>query len=154
MGKEVYVLSEQVKTHIVDFHGQRFYLTTAQAQELIRATNDGLKVVVIDDLVLSTSYAWIAPVEEVEGDRISIEEEEIIQKIGNWMLRPANDPTMDASQTWKYLVKVVKRIGSAQAYRLYDEYANGAYPSVPKFMSAVKNYVGPMRTSMIGGPNE
>lgn len=130
------------RVFVVAYVGQSFDLTARQAELLMDAQEKGFRSVRFDEKMLTTSFLWIAPKEEVEGDRLSVEEEAIVGKIERWLSRPAHDLDMSSEQVHRYAVRVVKRIGSAKAIRNYERYANGAYPSARKFMTAVKEESG------------
>lgn len=135
--------SEQNKIRwVVNYYGQQFFLTNRQRQELLRARHDGLDVIQIDELTLSTNFSWIAPIEEVEGDRLGIEELHTAKKIAKWLARPIHELGMSYEETLRYTKKNVKKLGSGQMEEFYKTYATGAYPSAKKFMSAVKE--GPL----------
>lgn len=156
-------LSEQnsvseIRSWVVNYYGQNFYLTTKQRNELLAAKEHGVKMVQIDEYTLSTEFSWMMPVEELEGDRLSQEEEMIINKICWWMSKPVYELTMNDDQIYNYAVKVVKRFGSATAISYYEKFANGEYPSVVEFMSAYKqleadNEQDIVRQSRIGTTN-
>ena len=133
------MLSEPDKKNwIVCYYGQTFALTDSQRVALLKARADGLDMVQIDELTLSTTFSWVAPVYEVEAERLSIEEVEWIKRVAKWLAKPVHDLGWDYEMASRYAKKLVKRVGAGQTKELWDKYAEGAYPSARKFLSEAK----------------
>lgn len=129
----------QTSEHVVAYgYNQRFYLTAAQAQALVAATEDGKKIVKFKDKVLSTNYSWIAPIEQVEKVDLNSKELAVAEQIAEWISRPVNNSDMSYLEALNYSKKLVKTQGIDKTNKLWNLYANGAYPSVKKFMIEAK----------------
>ena len=54
-------MTQLTSDYIVAYgYSQQFKLTKAQAGHLIKATEEGAKIVKFDNLILSTNYSWIS----------------------------------------------------------------------------------------------
>jgi len=102
----------QTSEHVVAYgYNQRFYLTAAQAQALVAATEDGKKIVKFKDKVLSTNYSWIAPIEQVEKVDLNSKELAVAEQIAEWISRPVNNSDMSYLEALNYSKKLVKTQG-------------------------------------------
>lgn len=119
-------------------YSQQFKLTKEQAQHLIRATEQGAKVVKFDNLVLSTNFSWIAPVELVDKKELDSKELALCEGIAEWLSRDANELSWSFEGALDYSKKLMKRVGYGEVRELWDIYANGAYPSVKRFLMEAK----------------
>lgn len=119
-------------------YSQTFYLTEKEAQALVAAREQEAKIVKFQNRVFSTNFTWIVPVSEVESDRLDEKELEMAEMVGKWLARPVHDLDFTPESAMRYAKKLVKRIGCGQVKRLWDVYANGAYPSAKKFLMEAK----------------
>lgn len=124
--------------YVVCYFNQRFTLTMKEAQLLMKATEEGAKIVKFDNKVLSTSFSWIVPEEQVVKVEITAKELALAEKIAEWIARPVNDSKMSYPEALNYSKKILANKGFEESLRLWNIHANGAYPSVTKFMLGAK----------------
>lgn len=133
-------LTLPTSNHVVAYgYNQKFYLTDKQAEALVAATEQGLKIVKFKDKILSTNYSWIAPIEQVEQVELNSKELAFAEQIAEWIARPVNNPNMNYHEALNYTKKLINDKGLAEVRKLWNVYANGAYPSVVRFFIAAKN---------------
>ena len=123
---------------VINYFGEKIYLTNVQYLAFL----DGLKrrrsIIRIDDMVLSDKFTYIVHRSELEADRLNDEEFGWAMKLAEWISRPVHNLDIDRKGAERYSKKLVKRIGTAQVKILWKKYANGANPSVRKFMAEAK----------------
>lgn len=123
------------KTYIVAYgYDQTFNLTENEAEALITAREKGLSAIRLSRGSLSTAYSWVMPKWEVESERLNEEELKMAEMVGKWLARPVHDLDFTPESAMRYAKKTVKKIGCGQVKKLWDVYANGAYPSAKKFL--------------------
>ncbi len=127
------------KSYVVAYgYDQTFDLTENEAEALIAAREKGLSAIRLNRGSLSTAYSWVMPKWEVESERLNEEELKLAEMVGEWLARPVHDLDFTAKSAMRYSKKLVKRVGYGQTKRLWDFYANGAYPSAKKFLMEAK----------------
>src|SRR3990167_3346414 len=119
-------------------YNQQFKLTQKQAQDLLKATEQGAKIVKFDDLILSTTYSWIAPADTVNPPELDSTELALCEDFAEWGSRPNQNMDWSEDQALVYIKHLMGRIGYGEVKILWKTYANGAYPSVKSFLRVAK----------------
>lgn len=118
-------------------YNQTFELSEKEAVAMIKAREQKAEIVKFGDKVLSTNFSWLVPSDQINPDRLSLEELHIVEKVSEWLSRDVHGLDFTKKTAMEYAKKTVKRIGSGQMIRLYNEYANGAYPNARRFLSEI-----------------
>jgi len=116
----------------------KFELTEREAQELVRAAEEGAKLVKFSNRAFSTNFTWILPKGETQQQDLNSQEMLLAEKISEWLSRPINELDWSDQQSLSYAIKLIKRVGYSETKYLWDRDANGAYPSVKKFIMNAK----------------
>lgn len=130
--------TQQISNYVVAYVGQQFVLSQQETNALVDATNKGNRIVVFRDKVLSTSYLWIAPQNEVKKAELNSKELALAEKIAEWISRPANASGWKYENALSYSKELILDKGFDKSLKTWNEFANGAYPSVTKFLQASK----------------
>ena len=124
---------------VIGYYGAKLYLTDLQHKAFLDGIRNKLSIIEIDDLLLTVRFAYLVHTSELEADRLNDEEHKWAMIVAEWLSRPVNQLDMERSAAEKYSKKLVKRIGVAQVKKLWNRWAECAYPSPIKFMSGAKD---------------
>lgn len=116
----------------------KFDLEEKEATALIAAKEQGMSGIRSGDKYLSTNFMWIMPKEETQTIELNSDELKLCEQIAEWLSRDINGLEWSTNSALKYSKKLIKRIGYDKVADLWHTYANGAYPSVRKFLNEAK----------------
>lgn len=73
---------QQSADYIIAYgYNDKFYLTEEEAAAIVRATEQGKRIVKFSKRVFTTSYSWIMPIEEVKSEQNPILEDPDYQNL-------------------------------------------------------------------------
>ena len=128
-----------MKRYVVAYgYAQTFELTEREASQLVVARESGAKIVKFDDRVLSVDFTWLVPQEEVEGIELDSGQLKLCENVAEWLSRDTNGLDWSYEPALDYSKKLMKRIGHDEVKKLWNDYANGVYPSPKKFLTEAK----------------
>lgn len=115
----------------------KFEISEKEAQALVTAKENDLKVVKFGDKVLSTNFTWIMPKDQVSGFNITGKQLLFAEQVAEWISRPVHEIDFDYDAALSYAKKIVSK-NEFEVRMLWDKHAESAYPSVKKFLSEAK----------------
>ncbi|MEK6880058.1 MAG: hypothetical protein AABY22_10640, partial [Nanoarchaeota archaeon] len=86
----------------------------------------------------SVNFLWIATKEEVEPVKLDSKALKLCEDVAEWLSRDINELGWPYEGALDYSKKLIRRIGFDEVKHLWDEFANGAYPNVKRFLMEAK----------------